>query len=546
VPYSSDCYAAIGTALVRTVVGLNSHPFKVIVLDCDNTLWQGVCAEDGPLGIDVTPHHRALQDFMLRQMNAGMLLCLCSKNNEQDVLDVFDRRSDMILRREHMVSWRINWNSKAANITSLATELNLGLDSFILVDDNPVEVADVRSRCPDVLALQLPPDPASFPAFLDHVWAFDRRSATDEDRNRTRLYRENTERLRLRESSLSLQDFISGLDLRVEISEAADDHVARVSQLTLRTNQFNLTTIRRTEDEIRHFMQRDEAECLVVRVVDRFGDYGLVGVVMYEAAGDRCTVDTFLLSCRVLGRGVEHAVVSHLARRAQQEGRRWIELACQPTSRNTPARDFLAGLGGHRTAPGLWLFRVEDLVDLRFAPEGDTPGTPMPAATIDAAPRRRQPSMLAEADRTERLQRIGEQWSDIRRLSTAIELYRFRQQPISVAEDAAPSDGSSDATLETALATIWSKVLARPRVGLHDNFFEVGGTSLRAVQVIASIRRELKQAVSIVSLFEAPTVALLAGILRAKSDGSAHGGTLAADAARRGQQRRYASINRRQ
>ena len=120
----------------------------MIVLDCDNTLWKGVCGEDGPLGIEVTAPYRALQEFMIGQMNAGMLLCLCSKNNEKDVLDVFDQRTDMLLKREHLVSWRINWNSKSENIKSLAKELNLGLDSFIFIDDNPVDCADVKINCP--------------------------------------------------------------------------------------------------------------------------------------------------------------------------------------------------------------------------------------------------------------------------------------------------------------------------------------------------------------------------------------------------------------
>ena len=128
----------------------------MIVLDCDNTLWKGVCGEDGPLGIEITPPYRALQEFMVGQANAGRLLCLCSKNNESDVLDVFEQRTDMLLREEHFVSRRINWNSKSDNLQSLARELNLGLESFIFVDDNPVECADVEINCPGVLTLQLP------------------------------------------------------------------------------------------------------------------------------------------------------------------------------------------------------------------------------------------------------------------------------------------------------------------------------------------------------------------------------------------------------
>ena len=341
IPYTPECYAAIGTALVRTIFNLKRDPFKVIVLDCDNTLWKGVCGEDGPLGIEVTAPYRALQEFMIGQMNAGMLLCLCSKNNEQDVLDVFDQRTDMLLKREHLVSWRINWNSKSENIKSLAKELNLGLDSFIFIDDNPVDCADVKINCPGVLTLQLPRNTESFSSFLNHIWAFDHTSSTEEDQNRTRMYQESAQRQQYREQSFSLKDFVKGLQLRVEIAEATEDQLGRVSQLTFRTNQFNFTTIRRSENEIKDFLKREDANCLVVRVVDRFGDYGLVGVLMYEAQADRYKVDTLLLSCRVLGRGVEHALVSWLGQRAVKEGKRFVEFTYRADGKE------FAGTGVH-------------------------------------------------------------------------------------------------------------------------------------------------------------------------------------------------------
>src|SRR6185295_4990675 len=191
---------------------------------------------------EVSAPYRTLQEFMVGQMRAGMLLCVCSKNNEKDALEVFERRTDMALKREHFVAWRINWGRKSDNLESLAGELGLGLESFIFIDDNPAECADVRSRCPGVLALQLPQDGERIPAFLDHAWAFDHAAPTEEDQNRTRMYRENAERHKLREQACSLKEFINGLELRVEIAEASEEQLARVSQLTYRTNQFNFTT----------------------------------------------------------------------------------------------------------------------------------------------------------------------------------------------------------------------------------------------------------------------------------------------------------------
>ena len=145
--YTPAGYAALATAVYRAVFALRPNPYKVIVLDCDNTLWKGACAEDGPRGIDPGGEYRALQQFMLAQMNAGMLLCLCSRNDEKDVLEVFERRSDMVLRREHLASWRINWNRKSDNLRSLSRELGLGLDSFVFVDDNPLECEIGRASC---------------------------------------------------------------------------------------------------------------------------------------------------------------------------------------------------------------------------------------------------------------------------------------------------------------------------------------------------------------------------------------------------------------
>ncbi len=173
IPFTSAFFASLGTAISRRILALKSPPYKVIVLGCDQTLWKGVCAEDGTFGIEIDGPRKALQEFMVEQHAAGMLICLCSKNAEADVIDVFEQRTDMPLRHEYIVSWRINWNSKSQNIQSLAHELQLGLDSFVFVDDDPVECAEVMSACPEVLTLRLPRESEDIPQFLHHIWAFD-------------------------------------------------------------------------------------------------------------------------------------------------------------------------------------------------------------------------------------------------------------------------------------------------------------------------------------------------------------------------------------
>jgi FkbH-like protein len=487
----------------------------------------------------VSAPYRALQAFMARQADAGMLLCLCSKNNEKDVLDVFDQRSDMVLKREHLAAWRINWNGKPDNIRSLAAELNLGLDSFIFIDDNRVECESVRIHCPDVLTLQLPADSGAFDSFLDHVWAFDHAPPTDEDRSRTRLYQEETGRRQLREQALSLRDFILGLQLRAAIAEATDDDLGRISQLTIRTNQFNFTTIRRSESEIRQLL-RAHATCLAVRVADRFGDYGLVGVVIYEKQPDRYKVDTFLLSCRVLGRGVEHVVLAELGRRAARDNRRFVELTYRPTGRNLPAGGFINSIGGAYGQEGgtCWTFPAEYLAKLEYQP--DDRATASDEALAESATCR-PVSRFGAADESERLQRIAESLNDAGRTARAIQEYRLSRQSPPAAD--AVEIGSAT-TLQLALMEIWKRVLGKPVIGLNENFFEAGGTSLKAVQVIATIKKELNLNLSIVSLFECPTVALLAARL-----GTSGGGPRACvntnGAALRGRQRRANVLRRR-
>ncbi|HEX4884553.1 MAG TPA: HAD-IIIC family phosphatase, partial [Casimicrobiaceae bacterium] len=532
-PYTQAGYAAIATAVYRAAAGLRRAPFKVIALDCDNTLWTGVCGEDGPLGVEVTPGHRALQAFVVAQAGAGMLLCLCSKNNEQDALDVFARRDDMTLRREHLVAWRLNWRSKSENLRSLARELNLGLDSFVFVDDSPMECAEVRANCPEVLALELPPDPARIPAFLDHVWAFDTRPATGEDRNRTKMYQQEAERERYRSEALSLKGFVDGLRLEVRAAPVAEAQVPRVSQLTFRTNQFNFTTVRRTEAEIREFIAQPGQHGLAVEVVDRFGDYGLTGVLLYRSLPDRYEVDTFLLSCRVLGRGVEHALVARLGRMAVDDGKALVAFRHARSAKNQPALEFIRAIAGRYANADETLFAVPaaELAAVTYDP-GEAPAADEPGGEADRPVAR--PDAAAGVARSERFQRIATELGDAERIAAAVEAFRTRRQPGAGAEPAGTA-------LETALAAIWRKVLGRTRMGLDENFFDAGGTSLRAVQVIAALRRDLGRSVSIVTLFECPTVRLLAARL---GDTEAPAGATAAAAVQRGKQRRYGALRR--
>ena len=202
--------------------------------------------------------------------------------------------------------------------------MNLGLDAFIFLDDNPVECAKAHAELPEVLTLQVPSDDADIPEFLRHVWAFDRLKTTAEDRQRTQMYLQNVERDRLERQAGSLDEFLAGLQLKTDVAPPMEEEWSRVARLTQRTNQFNFTTIRRTEAEVRRLSQ-EGLECLRIRVSDRFGDYGLVGLMIFAASSDGLRIDTMLLSCRVLGRGIEHAMLARLGRLAVERGLSWVE-----------------------------------------------------------------------------------------------------------------------------------------------------------------------------------------------------------------------------
>jgi len=345
VPYTGEFFHALGTMIARRFYRIHTPPHKVIVLDCDNTLWQGVCGEDGALGVTVGPPYKALQEFMIAQRDAGMLVCLCSKNNEEDVWKVFENNPGMVLKREHFVSTRINWQPKSENLRSLSAELQLGLDSFIFLDDSAIECAEVEARCPDALTLQLPEQESDFKKFLSHVWAFDHLKITEEDRQRSDLYAQDAERKQALEQWLRLDDFLAGLELQVEFLPMTKAEMPRVAQLTQRTNQFNFTSVRRTDGEVERLCTAGNADCLVIRLRDRFGDYGLVGAMIFTRQPGLLDVDNVLLSCRALGRRVEHRMLSHLGRIAQEESRKTVRINFVPTPKNKPARDFLESMG---------------------------------------------------------------------------------------------------------------------------------------------------------------------------------------------------------
>jgi FkbH-like protein len=513
--YTQKFYAILGQRLARTVYRLINRPHKVIVLDCDGTLWKGICGEDGPRGIEFDEPRRFLQEFMLAQYQAGMLLCLCSKNNEPDVWQVFEQRPEMPLKREHLVASRINWLPKSENIKSLASELQLGLDSFIFVDDDPVVCAEVEANSLEVLCICLPEDVNQIKNFFTQHWAFDHLKLTSEDSQRTRMYRENAERNHLLKKTTSLEDFLKSLNLQCQIVAMLPEQLERVAQLTQRTNQFNATSIRRNQSEIRRLLYEDGGKCLVVHLSDRFGDYGLVGALIYFASEHSLEVDSFLLSCRALGRGVEHRMLSALGKLAAEAQKDHVAVNFVPTERNLPVRDFLEKTGAaYKSTHGdAFVFRypAEFAQQLTCTVENlqSSIAENVSLASENAGAERSKSSGLTRA--------IG-----LRRIATELHevdalLAQLRPKTTTRPELKTPYVPAGD-VYEMELADLWEQLLHVHPVGALDDFFELGGDSLMAVNLLVEIQGTLGKELPLATLLTAPTVRELARYIRGKQD----------------------------
>ncbi|MEZ4706054.1 MAG: FkbM family methyltransferase [Caldilineaceae bacterium] len=501
VPYTSALFAALGSAIMRKYRAMQARPYKVIVLDCDHTLWYGVCAEDGAQGVSMSPAYRQLQAFMIDQAANGMLLCLCSKNQAADVWSVFDQRTDMPLQKEHLVAWRINWRPKSENLRSLAQELQLGLDSFIFIDDNPLECAEVRANCPEVLTLQLPADQEEIGAFLHHVWAFDRLRITQADRDRTRQYQQNAQRERMRQDAPTLQQFLDTLELDVQIAPMTPNQIERIAQLTQRTNQFNLTNVRYTEAEIAHILTSPNHACLTVTVSDRFGDYGLVGAAIFSVTHQAFEVDTFLLSCRALGRHVEHRILGKLAEMAADRGVDKIMLPCAETARNQPAREFVEQVGANfkaQTGQGA-LYTLPVHVAAAALAQAEAAASSPVGPTVTPAADQPTTSNGAAAN-SELFQKIAIALNSAAKVAAALEL-QTRPRP-----DLPQHYTPPQTEIEHKVARIWQDVLHLDQVGVNDNFIELGGGSLQVVQIHSRLTQALNMTLPITQLFGLPTI----------------------------------------
>jgi FkbH-like protein len=344
VPFSEEFTPVLADEYLRYIRALRGRAKKCIVLDLDNTLWGGIIGEDGIEGIKLSNtspgiEYVEFQRGLLSLYNRGVILAVCSKNNYDDAVKVFQEHPAQVLKEEHFAAMRINWQNKASNIAELAKEINIGLDSMVFFDDNPVERAQVSQTLPEVLVVDLPKNPRLYRETLENLKVFDVLSLTKEDLVRGEMYAGKRKRAELEQSATSIEDFLRTLDLKVKIQPVNDFDTPRVVQLIGKTNQFNLTTRRHTDADIQNFRDSKKAIVYSMAVSDKFGDEGVVGVAIVKIEDEDWWIDTLLMSCRVIGRSVETALLARIVADARTAKAKRIIGEYIPTKKNPPAAD---------------------------------------------------------------------------------------------------------------------------------------------------------------------------------------------------------------
>ena len=344
---SIEYLPVLGQDLMKYLIGYLGITKKCIVLDLDNTLWGGIVGEDGFNGIKLGPEPpgNAFMEFqrvLLSLHQRGIILAINSKNNFEDAIKVIKEHPYMVLKEEHFASMRINWKDKVTNMKELVKEINIGLDSLVFIDDDPVNREFVKSVFPEILVVDLSNDPSTHAFKIENIIDFSVLKITDEDRNRGKMYLKQKKINELEESASDLQTFLSQLDLKIFIKDVNEFSLPRVSQLILKTNQFNLTTKRYQELDVEKMIQDPNFIVGCAQVEDKFGDNGITGVFIIKKENEKeWRIDTFLMSCRIMGRDVEKGIMAYIVNKAKENKIEKIKADFLPTQKNKPIENFL-------------------------------------------------------------------------------------------------------------------------------------------------------------------------------------------------------------
>lgn len=359
-PIAVDALPAVAQKVTAMVHALRGAVVKCVVLDLDNTLWGGVIGDDGLSGIQIGElgigqAFSHLQAWLKELKKRGVLLAVCSKNNEPAAREPFERHPEMLLRLEDFSMFVANWEDKASNIRMIQKTLNIGMDSMVFLDDNPFERNLVRSMIPEITVPELPADPAMYLQYLRSLGLFETASYAAEDSGRTQQYREQAERAVFEASFQSYDAYLEGLCMQAVAAPFDVFHYPRIAQLTQRSNQFNLRTVRYTEAEVEAVSKDDSHICLYFMLKDKFGDHGLIGVVILDDRGDGSVfISQWLMSCRVLKRGMEEFIVNKIIQTAAERGFQKVIGEYIPTPKNAMVKDLYEKMGFDRVGENVF------------------------------------------------------------------------------------------------------------------------------------------------------------------------------------------------
>ena len=356
-PTAMEHLPLVAQGIVDVTLATKGRAVKCVVLDLDNTLWGGVVGDDGPHGIKIAAHgdgeafHR-FQCFLKELKNRGILLAVCSKNEHDNAVRPFEINSEMVLKLDDITVFVANWENKPQNIASIRDALNIGLDSMVFLDDNPFERAAVRTLLPDVMVPELPEDPADYVKALVELNLFETTAFSAEDAQRSTLYRQEAQRRLAETTAPSFEDYLQSLEMTIEVTRFTPEQLGRITQLLQRSNQFNLTTQRHNQAQC-EAMMNDLEGCLplTASLRDRFGDHGLISIVVVrpDRAADAAVISDWLMSCRVLTRGVEEYLMNHVVEQARRWGLTSVAASYIPTAKNAMVKDFYARFDFRKT-----------------------------------------------------------------------------------------------------------------------------------------------------------------------------------------------------
>ncbi|MDX3025808.1 FkbM family methyltransferase [Streptomyces acidiscabies] len=465
-----DVVPAWAEAVLRRLTADQRPVTKGVIVDGDNTLWGGVCGEVGPESVDVAGPYRQVQEALREQLEAGRVLCLCSRNNLVDMEAVFAAHPDMPLALGDFTVVRAGWGAKSVAVGEIAEELSFAVESLVFVDDSAAERAEVALAHPGITVVDLPAHPEAFIAALRGTWQLALEgTGTAEDRARSALIAVEARRRRAAAQTATPAEYLEQLDLRVEVLPAQEEEVERIAQLAARTTQFNLVLRRHTPGTVRQVLA-GAGVALSVRVRDRFGDYGLVGFVSADADGRVLRVQDFFVSCRALGRSVEWCVLRELAGRACALGLDGLALPGVPGPRNRPALEFAAAAQGRFGLPG-----APDLVDAAAAAALDW--------RLVTAPQAAATPVAGEGRAAGAVSRV--RWPVSQQAAVlAADAYRRPGETASTTPYVAP-----ETETERLVAAVWEETLKLAPIGVHDDLFTMGGDSLTAAVICARLRR---------------------------------------------------------